>query len=114
RSSTFTGNPWRRSRVCSVFPCSPQSRSFAVSTAVPYVSERLFGLSSLIHWTKNGSIDTSRGFETMMGKSKLTVLSQFIAMNKADLVDKLAAACGCTKADAERYMDKLIEEITTA
>lgn len=33
-------------------------------------------------------------------------------MNKADLVDRLAAACGCTKADAERYMDKVIEEIT--
>ena len=35
-------------------------------------------------------------------------------MNKADLVDKLAGACGCTKADAERYMDTLIGEITTA
>ena len=35
-------------------------------------------------------------------------------MNKADLVDKLAAACGCTKADGERYMDTLIGEITNS
>lgn len=33
-------------------------------------------------------------------------------MNKADLVDRIAASCGCTKADAERMMDKVIDEIT--
>lgn len=33
-------------------------------------------------------------------------------MNKAELVDRIAASCECTKADAERMMDKMIEEIT--
>jgi nucleoid DNA-binding protein len=33
-------------------------------------------------------------------------------MNKADLVDKIADKCGCTKADAERMMETLIDTIT--
>jgi DNA-binding protein HU-beta len=33
-------------------------------------------------------------------------------MNKADLVEKIAATCNCTKADAERMMESMIAEIT--
>lgn len=33
-------------------------------------------------------------------------------MNKADLIDTIAEKCGCTKADAERMMDVVIDEIT--
>lgn len=33
-------------------------------------------------------------------------------MNKADLVDKIAEKCSCTKADAERMMETVIDEIT--
>ena len=33
-------------------------------------------------------------------------------MNKADLVDKIAGAFGCTKADAEKMMDVVVDEIT--
>ncbi|MBI4068167.1 HU family DNA-binding protein [Candidatus Kaiserbacteria bacterium] len=35
-------------------------------------------------------------------------------MNKMDLVDRIAESCGCTKADAERMMDKVIDEVTTS
>jgi DNA-binding protein HU-beta len=35
-------------------------------------------------------------------------------MNKMDLVDKIAESCGCTKADGERMMDKVIDEITSS
>ncbi|MBP9668749.1 MAG: HU family DNA-binding protein [Candidatus Pacebacteria bacterium] len=33
-------------------------------------------------------------------------------MNKADLIDKIAEKCGCTKADAERMMDVVLDTIT--
>lgn len=33
-------------------------------------------------------------------------------MNKADLIDKVAEKCGCTKADAERMMDVVLDTIT--
>jgi len=35
-------------------------------------------------------------------------------MNKADLIDKIAEKCGCTKADAERMMDVVVDEVTGA
>ncbi len=35
-------------------------------------------------------------------------------MNKADLVEKIAATCNCTKADAERMMEAMIGEITAS
>ncbi len=33
-------------------------------------------------------------------------------MNKADIIDKIAEKCGCTKADAERMMDVVLDTIT--
>ncbi len=35
-------------------------------------------------------------------------------MNKADLIDRIANTCGCTKADAERMMDTVIDTITAS
>ncbi len=33
-------------------------------------------------------------------------------MNKAELIERIAEKCGCTKADAERMMDVVIDSIT--
>ncbi len=35
-------------------------------------------------------------------------------MNKADLIEKIAEKCGCTKADAERMMETVIDEVTSS
>ena len=34
-------------------------------------------------------------------------------MNKSELIDRIAEKCGCTKADAERMMETVIDEVTS-
>lgn len=38
----------------------------------------------------------------------------FTIMNKADLIDHVAGACGCTKADAERMLESVFGAIVDA
>jgi DNA-binding protein HU-beta len=72
----------------------------------------------VFHCVKNGSIDTFAIFENNGGE--MLVVDHVYKkpkykrnMNKADLVDRIASACGCTKADADRMMEKVVQEITS-